>query len=501
MLALVGLLAGCSASEDAPPAVEAAAAHQAEAALPALAGAPEVAAPRPATSGGAAAGPTHAAPLPTRTFADLLSETNDKPDPHAFGGADFGHPEHDDARLAALGIRKISGPRLNVYTDLPQGDVDDWPRVFAAAIPQWQAYFQLPADKLDAWRMTAYAIKDRALFDRAGLIPADLPEFQHGFQRAYELWVYDQPSDYYRRHLLLHEGTHGVMNTLLGGAGPPWYMEGMAELLATHAWDGERLTLQVNPRDKNDVPYWGRVKLLRDDFDADRGMPLDSVLQYDNRAHQNVNAYAWCWAACLFLDGHPATQKAFRAMQSQTRLPIEDFNRRLQEQLADVWPRVAYEQWFLFVQSIEYGSQPTASVVDYKPGEPPPAEGVMAEVDAARGWQSSGVRVAAGKKYYLQAAGRYTIAVDADGAPWPCEPGGVTLRYLNGRPLGELLAAVRTGEPEPGQTPSLALAAPVGLRNTYVPQVDGTLYFRVNDSTAEMADNQGTFRVHIRPLP
>ena len=52
-----------------------------------------------------------------------------------------------------------------------------------------------------------------------------------------EFWLFDQPTDYYVRHLLLHEGTHVFMVSFLGGCGPGWYMEGTAELLGTHRLD------------------------------------------------------------------------------------------------------------------------------------------------------------------------------------------------------------------------------------------------------------------------
>jgi hypothetical protein len=226
-------------------------------------------------------------------------------------------------------------------------------------------------------------------------------------------------------------------------------------------------------------------------------MELASVMEYDNRAHQSVNAYAWCWAACQFLDSHPQTQKAFRAMQRHVRLPTADFNRRLVEQVAD-WQRISREQWFLYVQSLDYGSEVTAAIVDYKDGAPLTADGVKADIDAARGWQSSGVSVEAGKTYAISAAGKFTIAREADGATWPCEPGGVTLRYHGGRPLGELLLAVRTGEPAAGEIPSLAAATPVGLRKKFKPAASGTLYFKVNDSPAELGDNEGSLSVSIR---
>lgn len=291
------------------------------------------------------------------------------------------------------------------------------------------------------------------------------------------------------------------MNTVLGGAGPPWYMEGVAELLATHAWDGEKLTLRYNPPDKDVVPYWGRVKIIRDDFVVDRGLPLEAVLNYDTRAHQSVSSYAWCWAACMFLDSHPQTQTAFRAMQQQARLPHEDFNRRFLEQVADNWNRIANEQWYLYVRHMEYGSDPLMSLVQYGDAVPLPADGKIVDVSAKPAWQSSGIEVEAGKSYALRAAGRYIIARDEDGAPWPCEPGGVSLRYHEGRPLGELLVAVRRGEPQAGVAPDLSQSVPVGLRTIFKPNYNGTLYFQVNDSTAQRADNEGELKVQVKLSP
>jgi hypothetical protein len=186
-------------------------------------------------------------------------------------------------------------------------------------------------------------------------------------------------------------------------------------------------------------------------------------------------------------------------MQKHVRLPAEDFNRRLVEQIAD-WPRIAGEQWFLYVQGLDYGSDVAAAIVDYKDGLPL-TEPAQLAIDTQRGWQSSGVAVEAGKTYAIQAAGKFTIAHDPDGTPWPCEPGGVTLRYHAGRPLGELLVAVRDGEPQPGATPALASAESIGVRKKFTPATSGTLYFKINDSSAELNDNQGRVTIRIAPTP
>ena len=69
-------------------------------------------------------------------------------------------------------------------------------------------------------------------------------------------------------------------------------------------------------------------------------------------------------------------------------------------------------------------------------------------IAADRGWQSSGVWLEAGKSYHVTASGRYQIAAEKsnDGEKaWPCEPGGVTIEYHDGRPLGMLLGAMVEG--------------------------------------------------------
>ena len=99
-----------------------------------------------------------------------------------------------------------------------------------------------------------------------------MQEFENGISIGAEVWLYDQPTDYYRRHLLLHEGTHAFMATFLGGCGPGWYMEGTAELLArigSTTTTGE-LTLRIMPRSRDEVPMLGRIKLIRDAFAADQ---------------------------------------------------------------------------------------------------------------------------------------------------------------------------------------------------------------------------------------
>jgi hypothetical protein len=119
-------------------------------------------------------------------------------------------------------------------------------------------------------------------------------------------------------------------------------------------------------------------------------------------------------------------------------------------------------------------------------------------IAADRGWQNSGLRLDAGVTYRLSAKGRYQVAKEPK--TWWCEPGGVSIRYYQGRPLGILLAAVRPDHPPPGSTSVLLRPIVVGLGATLLPKESGTLLLKINDSAAELGDNAGELKVEVRPL-
>ncbi len=406
---------------------------------------------------------------------------------------DWPRMEIDDARVAAEGIRKLQGKHLILYTDLDsEPEVDELPAVFDRAFPQWCEYLGVDAKEHDDWSLTGILMRDKQRFRRAGLMPDDLPPFPHGYARNFEFWLYEQPSAYYRRHLLLHEGTHGFMNTLLGSCGPPWYMEGIAELLATHRWRDGRLTLNVFPADRDEVPMWGRVKIVKEAYAERRGRHLRDVIEYSRTAHRQNEPYGWCWAAAAFLDGHPRYRERFRELPELVR--YADFSRRFDTMMAADWDPLC-EEWELFVADLEYGYDTVRNAIDFQPGAPLPRGGASATVAADRGWQSSRLFLEAGKTYRLAAAGRYQVADHPQ--IWWCEPGGVTIRYWDGQPLGILLAAVRPEKYDPPTPSALVRALVVGLKAEIRPTESGTLYFRINDSPAELADNAGILTVRV----
>ncbi|MDP6466628.1 MAG: hypothetical protein QF918_02740 [Pirellulaceae bacterium] len=440
-------------------------------------------------------------PPPLTGLGDLLAGQNLDDLFNGKGAGQFGDfevPTVDDQRVAASGIRKISSRHLDLYTDVPADPaVDELPHVFDLAVPQWCDYFDVDSKLAKTWRMAAYLINDKARFGRAGLLPSDLPPFLNGFQRGAELWLYRQPTEYYQRHLLLHEGTHGFMHWALGGAGPPWYMEGVAELLGTHSWQGGQLALNHFPESKEATPHWGRIKVIKTDTEAGQGKSIEEIMHYDTTAHLRVEPYAWCWAAAAFFDRNPAYRDAFRQMQKQTRDKTHGFSNAFQKSLSQDWVHIA-RQWHLFVINMEYGYDVPREAFDRKPTTSLPSAGARITVAADRGWQSSGYLLEAGRTYKIEARGRYQVGNQPK--IWWCEPNGITIRYHRGVPLGILLGSIVDEDKPPGSKSVLATPDVIGMGVESPVERDGTLYLRINDSPAELSDNAGELTVRVTPV-
>jgi hypothetical protein len=394
----------------------------------------------------------------------------------------------DVRRLAAAGVRALDGKYVRVLTDLPSSAaVDELPAVFDAAVPLWAEYFRVPAATLDGARWQACVIDDRELFAALDLLPAANPEFKNGFATDWELWLVEQPSDYYRRHLLLHEGTHAFMESQLGGCGPGWYKEGVAELLGTHEWRDGRLKLGVFPANKDDFPMWGRIKLIRDAVAEGKALSIDQVLALDSRREMSTDQYAWTWALAAMMHHNPETREAFRKLSES--IPQRVDYTKLIRMGAGEGGRLDME-WQTFISQLDYGGYDFARMEIAFTDESPNT------IEADRGWQGVNQRLKKDTTYRITAKGRYSIAGGDE--PWMCEPGGVTIEYYDGRPLGFLLGAFAgRGINDEG---SFARPIAIGLGTTITTDRGGSLYLRVNDSPAKLADNRGEVTARIEEV-
>ena len=401
-------------------------------------------------------------------------------------------PTINEALVRSAGIRKLSGQHVVIYTDLPeQPEIDQLPVLFDQAVPQWAEYFSVSGDVLERWKINGYVMRDKQRFQLAGLIPDNLPSFLHGYQWGHEMWIYEQENAYYRQHLLLHEGTHAFMKHFLGSAGPPWFMEGIAEMLGTHTWNDGQLQLGFFPKNRERLPYWGRVKIVRDEVRVHRAKTLATVMNTDENAFLDVKAYAWSWAATTLLDKHPRYQKKLREMIRHVNDP--EFTRKIRELFEEDWDKLN-EEWQLFVLNMNYGYDIAREAVVYRVGQPLRSDKITFKIAVDRGWQSSGVVLESDRRYRVSATGRFQIATSDQ--PWWCEPNGITIRYHDNRPLGILLGAIR-GDPSGTHVTPLARPQVVGLKRKIRPKQSGTLFLRVNDSPAELAENVGSVEITV----
>lgn len=389
------------------------------------------------------------------------------------------------------------GKHLELITDLDDPRrADDLVASFDAAVPQWAAFWQLRPAAVRGWQVVAYVMQDPERFRRAGHIPDRLPDFRFGYALGDRVWVIAQPSDYYTRHLLLHEGVHSLAFSQFGGAGPTWFMEGTAEFLSTHVGAGETIRLGAVPASRQAVPYWGRFKLMSDRREQGQIPSLQTVMRLAPQASGDPEAYGWSWAAAMLLHHYPDTWPAFRAAARHGRDNSATFTRRLYQRLQSRWPLVV-ARWRIHAHDLDYGFDWERERVDLSMGDPLwDARPLDFTVQADQGWQSPGVRFAAGTKLTIAAEGRCVVAETSK--PWVSEPPGVTIRYHRGRPLGQLLVAE-----VPCHTPDRPTLPPLSVRGyeearSWQTEEDCWLLFRVNDDVGELADNRDGYDVRVR---
>ncbi len=410
----------------------------------------------------------------------------------------------DDAKLEQAGIRKISGTHLTLYTDVVSAAaVDELPRVFDLAVPKWCEYFGIDLETVARWHVVGCLVKDKDLFRSSGLLPADLPPFTFGYAKRDRFWLYEvnDSSDYYRRHLMLHEGTHAIMFAMLKGAGAPWYKEGIAELMATHYWndeeeaDEDKLTLRYFPDDVEDFPKLGRIKIIQDSVAAGRRLKTSDVMNFPAQAFLKNNAYAWAWALSAFLDGSSRYQQAFGDLRGSVQQGDAIFNAKTRHFFEGKW-MFMLDEWQIYLTEMEHHYDLEAMAIDFSTPLQIKGDRAVVDVESTAGWQNTGLRLNSGQTYSLTASGRVQLAEEPE--VWWSEPNGISIRYHLGMPRGLLLAVIRP-EREAFDRESIFLR-PIGIGpgKDLTIKKSGTLYLRINDSPGELLDNDGTYQVIVQ---
>jgi hypothetical protein len=407
-------------------------------------------------------------------------------------------PHHDDARLKEMGIASFESKRLKLYTDVSPERIQSLLPAVDAVYDALVDYFGPlpPSPQRTEFQVTGNLMADKALFRRAGLLPDDLPPFLNGRHLEQEFWVNEQETDYYRRHLVIHETTHCFMLAVRDVHIPTWYMEGMAELFGTHRIDGHgRYEFRVMPDRPERFDGLGRIPIIRTEVAHGRWKSLEDLRELTPTEFLNNTAYAWSWAACAFLDGHPRYAPRFHELSKH--LLGHEFESTQRRLYSPDLPALRTE-WALFTHQLQFGYDLARAAIDFETGKPlrPGAASSELSIAADRGWQPSGVTVQQGRKYEIVATGEVTLAKVPK--PWISQPQGISIVYSEGHPIGTLLAAVR-GEPAGESADETMLKEiVVGRNKTFVAATTGTLYFRINDRWGSLADNSGHYRVVLR---
>ncbi len=407
-------------------------------------------------------------------------------------------PKHDDARLVEAGIRIFESKRLKLYTDIETTRAKDLPELIDRLYIEWEAYLgPLPPDRAETeFQISGYLMRDMALFREFGLMPQEIL-IEHGRHRRNEFWMRDQSFDYYLRHLLIHEATHCFMTYMPDVNVPVWYLEGMAEYFGAHQINGaKRPSFRVMPNRPNEFAGFGRIITIQEDIAANKRQSIEAIFAFRPVDFLTTHHYGWSWALCAFLDGNPRYHERFQKLSRSTqgtqfqRMFVELFGSDLRE---------LNTEWVLFASNLQYGYDLERSAINFEAGAPLSDDQpeTSRQIDAGRGWQSSGVRLEQGSSYEISATGRFSLGEQPK--PWISEPQGITFRYFNATPLGMLVGCLRTDEGFAGEfEESMLRVVTLGAIREFNPPVSGTLYLRLNDAWNSLDDNRGHATVTIR---
>ena len=407
----------------------------------------------------------------------------------------FASAQQKSSRVQSA-FETFRGQHITLVTDLESADeARSLVATLDAAADQWRLFWQLPEDALADWQIKAFVMRDKAAFERAGMIPARVPAFQQGYAFGNSIFVLAQPSPYYTRHLLLHEAVHALAFAQFDGAGPSWFMEGVAELLATHRESGAKVKTNRIPISRQSVPHWGRLTLI-EDARKQKAIPrLETVMRYPQNLNADAERYAWCWAAVMLLSNYDEYHPEFQSAARRGRESGPQFTKELYARMQQQWPVIS-ARWRLLCESLGYGYDFSRERVNLLMSHSRwDGSEKLVSVDSTRGWQSAGVRIPAGASFSISATGRVQIAMENE--PWMSEPTGVTIRYANERPLGQCLACFVPVKTTIKETLDPLKIFTVDAQKKVTANQESWLVFRVNDLVGELLDNEGSYQIRM----
>jgi hypothetical protein len=215
--------------------------------------------------------------------------------------------------------------------------------------------------------------------------------------------------------------------------------------------------------------------------DADkvvRHVPLEAWRpEHDEDVKTARESYLWSWALCHLLCENPNYADRFRALGLGY---LTGQKSTFEEAFGPVAREIGFEYEF-FLEHLDNGYRVDLCAWEWNKQFLSAAQRPLTAVNihSKRGYQASGLEVAAGQRYAYVATGSWALgeeeAVTADG-----DAAG------QGRLVGALLDQYKLSEP-----------FELGCRGVFTAPAGGKLYLRCRDTWNSLADNHGAMAVRI----
>jgi hypothetical protein len=415
-------------------------------------------------------------------------------------------PKLNREELLAEGLRIVESKHLILVTDLPLETVTDLPPLADALFATLeQRLGKLAPDKAEKpFQVTGYVMDARDRFERVDLLPPEQYPIRHGRNLGYQFWMNNQTADYYRRHLMLHEFVHCFLMCEYGmqDIPPLWYTEGIAEYFATHQLheDVTQSQFGILPASVDGFEGWHRIVEIQRTFNlnpsAEDGppnfVPLQTVLHPPDAMFLEDSQYAHAWALVWLIHHHPELQTIFAPLADcRTRL---QFEAALAEVPESTWMHMD-QVWPLYLDGLKEADVaavrfPAMRILERLKSDPDNSLPAEFELNANEQWISTGLRLTAGQEIRIECKGRYVV--EETTKLWFSEPDGITIDYVHGSPLGQVLGAIVSTD---GTHATRRI--PLGIATTLKSPIDGILWLQVNDDWSKRDKNNGSVTVSV----
>ena len=171
-------------------------------------------------------------------------------------------------------------------------------------------------------------------------------------------------------------------------------------------------------------------------------IPLQTVLHPPDSIFQDDAQYANAWGLVWLINHHPELQPDFAAFAAcrtkrQFEDAIADVPEPTWEQLDQVWPLYLDGLHEADVAKVRFPALTALRSRETNGENSLPTEFVL---DVGHQWASTGMSLTAGQEIVIQCQGRYVV--EETTRPWFSEPDGITIDYVNGLPLGEVIGTI-----------------------------------------------------------